>query len=206
MSDEFRLPLVLDGPSVSSLVVGGGSVAERKVRGLLAGGASVRVLALDVRPTLHALAADDQRLTIVEDQYAAAAIDDAMLVVAATDDSALNRRIALDARERRRLVIVADAPEEGNCITPAVHRTGSLLVAVSAGGVPGAAARVRDAIAARFDERYGSAMSELRALRRRLLAAGDRVRWQQASDALIGDEFCDSVERGSLADRMAAWP
>ena len=205
MSDEFQLPLVLDGRSVSALVVGGGNVAERKVRGLLAGGATVRVVALDVRPALQALAADHRRLTTVEGSYDPGVIGDAMLVVAATDDAALNRRIALDARERRRLVIVADAPEEGNCITPAVHRTGSLLVAVSAGGVPGAAARVRDAIAARFDERYGAAMSELRALRRRLLGSGDRTGWQHASEALIGDEFCDSVERGSLADRMAAW-
>ena len=205
MSDDFRLPLVLDGRSVSALVIGGGTVAERKVRGLLAGGASVRVVGLTVRASIRAIAADDERLTIVEGAYDPTAIDEAMLVVAATDDSALNRRIALDASERRRLVIVADAPEEGNCITPAVHRTGSLLVAVSAGGVPAAAARVRDAIAARFDERYGAAMSELRALRRRLLASGDRARWQQASEVLLGDEFCNSVERGSLADRMAAW-
>jgi precorrin-2 dehydrogenase/sirohydrochlorin ferrochelatase len=205
MSDEFRLPLVLDGRSVSALVVGGGTVAERRVRGLLAGGARVRVVALTVRPSLAALAAEGQRLTIVEGPYDTRVIDDAMLVVAATDDSVLNRRIALDAREQRRLVTVADAPEEGNCITPAVHRAGSLLVAVSAGGVPAAAARVRDAIAARFDERYGAAMNELRALRQRLLATGDRSRWQHASDALIGEEFCDSVERGSLSDRMSAW-
>lgn len=205
MSDEFRLALVLDGRAVAALVVGGGPVAERKVRGLLDAGASVRVLAASIQPSLADLATDDVPLTISRDSYAAGSIEDATLVVAATDDPALNRRIALDARARRLLVLVVDAPDEGNCITPAVHRTGSLLVAVSAGGVPGAAARVRDAIAARFDERYAAAMKELRGLRRRLLAAGQRARWRQASDQLIGEEFCDSVERGTLAERMTAW-
>jgi siroheme synthase (precorrin-2 oxidase/ferrochelatase) len=101
--------------------------------------------------------------------------------------------------------MVADAPEEGNCIAPAVHRSGPLLIAVSAGGLPGAAARVRDAIAARFDARYGAAVRELRAMRRRLLDAGERSRWTEAADELIGDEFCDSVERGTLEERMTTW-
>jgi siroheme synthase (precorrin-2 oxidase/ferrochelatase) len=102
-------------------------------------------------------------------------------------------------------VNVADAPEEGNSATVAAHRSGPLVVGVSAGGVPGAAARVRDEIARRFDGRYGEALATLGAVRRRLLAAGEAEAWRAAEQALLGDDFCASVEDGSFAVRAAGW-
>ena len=62
----------------------------------------------------------------------------------------------------------------------AVHRSGDVTIAVSAGGVPGAAARIRDAIAERFDGRYERAVSALRGLRSRLQTGGGR---ESGSDA-----------------------
>jgi siroheme synthase (precorrin-2 oxidase/ferrochelatase) len=86
----------------------------------------------------------------------------------------------------------------------AVHRSGDVTIAVSAGGVPGAAARIRDAIAERFDGRYERAVSALRGLRSRLLNDGPRE-WHDAAPALLGDDFCKSVEDGSLADKVESW-
>ena len=82
-------------------------------------------------------------------------------VIAATNDAALNATIARDAAEKGKLVNVVDAPELGSYITPAVHRTGDVVVAVSAGGVPTAAARIRDSIGAPVDQRYADAVREL---------------------------------------------
>jgi hypothetical protein len=70
--------------------------------------------------------------------------------------------------------------------------------------VPGAAARIRDAIAERFDSRYGQAVSALRGLRSKLIAGGDN-RWHDAAPKLIGDDFCSSVEDGSLAEKVDSW-
>lgn len=205
MSDDFRLPLVLDGSAISVLVVGGGEIGLRKARGFLDAGCRVRVLAVEPHAALTELARRETRLAITTGRYDAGALEDATLVVAATDDRDVNAKVARDARGRGRLVLVVDAPEEGNCITPAVHRAGPLLVAVSASGLPAAAARVRDEIAARFDERYAAAVAELRSLRRELLAAGARGRWREACDELIDDAFCESVERETLAERVASW-
>ena len=72
---------------------------------------------------------------------------------------------------------------------------------MSSGGVPGAAARIRDAIAERFDGRYERAVSALRGLRSRLIADGDD-KWRAAAPQLFGDDFCCSVEDGSLADKV----
>lgn len=205
MSGTFGLPLVVDGSQISALVVGGGSVATRKVLALRDGGATVRVRAPRVSEELITRAAGDERLLIERRGYDDTAIGDAMIVVAATDDRSLNIRIAADARRALRLVLVAGEPEAGNCAMPAVHRSGDLVVAVASGGVPRASARVRDALARRLDNRYAAAIRAVARLRHRLLAADDRAAWRAAADVLLADDFCESVENGAFSERLAAW-
>jgi siroheme synthase-like protein len=205
VSASFGLPLMLDGTSVKALVVGGGSVATRKVSALREGGAHVRVRAPVLASGLAALAAADEHIVIERSSYDDEAIGDATLVVAATDDRTVNARVASDARSRGRLTLVADDPSSGSCIMPAVHRSGELVVAVASGGVPGASVRVRDALARRLDGRYATAVRELAGLRQRLLRERDPGRWRAAASALLGDDFCESVENGAFSERLAAW-
>jgi siroheme synthase-like protein len=199
------LPLMLDGASVSALVVGGGAVATRKVAALVEAGATVRVIAPEISPELEALALRAATLSLMRNRYASEQLGDALLVVAATNDARLNARIAADARAGGRLVNVVDAPELGNFVTPAVHRSGDVVVAVSTGGVPGAASRIRDAIARSIGESYGAAVRELSTLRRALIDGGQRERWIEASHSLVGAEFCRDVESGEFAARVAEW-
>jgi precorrin-2 dehydrogenase/sirohydrochlorin ferrochelatase len=198
-------PLVLDGETLSALVVGGGRVAHRKVRSLLAAGADVRVVAPEVCDELLQLAVAGDRLTLSHRSYEPRDLDDALLIIAATGDSALNARVAGDARARGRLVNVVDAPELGNCVTPAAHVAGDIVIAVSAGGVPSIAARIRDEIADRFDARYASIVSQLSRTRRQLIDAGARERWQALVAAVVDEGFCQAVEAGELAARIAPW-
>lgn len=205
MNRAFALPLVVDGSQISALVVGGGVVATRKVLSLRDGGARVRVRAPQVSDELIQRSAGDERLLIERRPYDVGAIGDAMLVVAATDDRALNVRIAADARRAHRFVLVAGEPTAGNFAMPAVHRSGDLVVAVTSGGVPRASARVRDALAKRLDNRYAAALRAVARLRQRLLADNDRAAWHAAADALLAEDFCESVENGAFSERLAAW-
>jgi precorrin-2 dehydrogenase/sirohydrochlorin ferrochelatase len=147
----------------------------------------------------------ERRHRLDERPYANGDIGDAVLVVAATNDRATNAAVADDARRLHRLVNVADAPETGTFASMATHRAGHLVVGVSAGGVPGAAARIRDAIAARFDSRYAAALELLGALRRSHLARGDGGTWRALSASAVDERFCDAVEQGTLDDRVATW-
>jgi siroheme synthase (precorrin-2 oxidase/ferrochelatase) len=88
---------------------------------------------------------------------------------------------------------------------PAVHRSGELVVAVMSGGVPRASSRVRDALATRLDGRYATAIRELSRLRQRLLARDGRDAWHSAAQALLAEDFCESVESGAFSERLAAW-
>jgi siroheme synthase-like protein len=196
-------PIALHGERVTAVVIGGGSVGTRKALALLDAGAQVRVVSPDVTPEL-AEAERGRRLSIARESYRPGQLDQATVVIAATDSREVNARIAVDAHARGKLVNITDFPDEGNFHTMALHRSGDVTIAVSAGGVPGAAARIRDAIAERFDERYGRAVSALRGLRLRLIAAGDE-RWRDAAPKLIADDFCSSVEDGSFTEKVDTW-
>ena len=200
MSD---FPIALHGERLSAVVIGGGSVGTRKALALVEAGAQVRIVSPEITSGLED-AERARRLTVLRESYRAEQLDGATLVIAATDSREVNAQIAVDAHSRGRLVNITDFPDEGNFHTMALHRSGDVTIAVSAGGVPGAAARIRDAIAERFDARYGRAISALRGLRSRLIAGGDE-RWPDAAPKLLADDFCSSVEDGSFSRKVESW-
>jgi siroheme synthase-like protein len=196
-------PIALHGERLTAVVVGGGRVGTRKALALADAGAQVTVVAPEVSPELDE-AARTHRVTIVHAEYSAEQIEGAMLVVAATNSREINARLALDANRHGKLVNITDFPDEGNFHTMALHRSGDVTIAVSAGGVPGAASRIRDAIAERFDGRYERAISALRGLRTRLIARGGED-WREAAPELLADDFCTAVEDGSFSKRVESW-
>lgn len=165
----------------------------------------MHVVAPEISEELQSRAPQSDRLRLTCARFDQQHYGDALLVVVATNDDATNARIASEASAMGRLVNVASAPERGNCVTPAVHRANGVTIAVSADRVPSAAARIRDRIAGIVDSRYAAAVRELSSLRATLLGASQRERWTAANEALIGDDFCRSVESGDFVAKVAAW-
>jgi siroheme synthase-like protein len=200
MSD---FPIALHGERVTAVVFGGGPVGTRKALALVEAGASVTVVSPTINSDLEE-AERQRRLTVMREGYRTEQLERATLVVAATDSREINAQIAVDANARGKLVNITDYPDEGNFHTMAVHRSGDITIAVSSGGVPGAAARIRDAIAERFDARYEQAVSVLRGLRSDSIKRGDDS-WRTASNNLLGEDFCESVEDGSFKEKVDSW-
>jgi siroheme synthase-like protein len=197
-------PLMLDGSTLTAVIVGGGAVAARKASALVESGAHVRIVAPAIAPELETLSRESP-IEIVRDRYSKKHLGDARFVIAATNDDAVNAEVASDAKALGRLVNVASAPAAGNCVTPAVHRAGDVVVAVSAGGVPAAAARIRDDLARKLDNRYADAVKELSSLRRSLIDRDQREQWSSATAALLDDDFCRRVESGLFGEAVAEW-
>ncbi len=129
------------------VVVGGGAVGERKLRGLLGAGAAVRLISPAATPDLRALA-NSGAITWHARPYQPGDVSGARLVFAATDQRAVNAQVADDAAALGLLCNVADDPRAGDFHLPAVYREPGLLVAVSTAGVsPARAKRLRDQIA-----------------------------------------------------------
>jgi uroporphyrin-III C-methyltransferase/precorrin-2 dehydrogenase/sirohydrochlorin ferrochelatase len=133
---------MLDLTGRRAVVVGGGRVALRRARALLAAGALVRVIAPRVDPALAGL-----ELTVSRREYRDGDLAGAWLAHAATDDPAVNARVAADAQRLRIWCVRADDAAASAAWTPAVATHGEITVAVTAGGDPGRAKRLRAAIA-----------------------------------------------------------
>lgn len=163
-------PINLDVQGRSCLVVGGGAVGTRKVGTLLACGARVTVVSLEVTPALSDLAAEG-RILLERRAYQAADVEGRFLVIGATNDETLNRRVHADAEGCGCLCNIADRPALCNFILPAIVQQGDLTVAISTSGKsPAFAKHVRLQIESLFGPEYGVFLTLMGAIRTRLLA------------------------------------
>jgi cobalt-precorrin 5A hydrolase/precorrin-3B C17-methyltransferase len=139
-------------PNTLAVVVGGGPVGERKVHGLLAAAAQVRLVSPAATPQLQ-LWAEQGRLHWTRRPFEPGDLAGANLAFAATNQRSVNAQVGREARSRGLLCNVADQPEEGTFHVPAVHRRPDLVVAVSSTGEsPRRARQIRDKIARWLEE------------------------------------------------------
>jgi uroporphyrin-III C-methyltransferase/precorrin-2 dehydrogenase/sirohydrochlorin ferrochelatase len=139
-------PILLDLTGRRVVVVGGGSVAVRRVPPLVAAGALVEVFAPELRPELA-----DFGASLHDRAYRAGDLAGAWLVLACTDHPDVNAAVAEDAEGLRIWCVRADAADGGTARVPAVARSGPLTVAVNAGDDPRLAVELRDAIRLQLD-------------------------------------------------------
>ena len=176
-------PIFLDLADRPCLVVGGGPVAEGKVRGLLAAGARVTVVSPTLTPALAALVAEGH-LAHERREYTPGDLAGAALAFAATGDRAVSRAIRSEGRERGVWVNAADDAEHCDFLLPAVLRRGPLAVAVSSGGASPALTRaVRDELERYFPADFGGFVEVVAEVRRELRERGAPVtaeRWRSA--------------------------
>ena len=193
-------PAFLNVQGRRCVVVGGGEVAERKVRALLASGASVTVVAPSVAPAI-ARFAESGDLTLRRRGFEAGDAAGALLVFAATDVPEVNAAVLREARAAGALVNVADDPRSGDFHVPAMVRRGDVVVAISTGGrSPSFARHLRLDLESWLTTERVELADLLAEVRRELQAGGSNPapeRWRQA----VGPDLVAVLRAG---DRVAA--
>jgi len=151
------------------LVVGGGSVAERKVEALLQSGAAVRVVSPDLTENLSALALQN-RIQYRKGEFAESDLEGVWLVVSATDDHAVNEQVHKSATARRIFCNVVDDRSLCSFIAPAIIARGDIQIAVSTGGAsPALAQKIRDEIASLIGPEYADLLELLAEVRQEVM-------------------------------------
>jgi siroheme synthase-like protein len=179
-------PIFLELADRKCLVVGGGNVAEGKVRGLLDAAASVTVLSPTLTPALEALRIAG-RIDWLQREYADGDLDGYEVCMVATDDGAVNAAVAAEGKRRRVWVNAADDPQHCDFILPSVIRRGDVVVAASTGGAsPALARRLREELTDFLADDFELLAELLKAVRaevRRRKLTIDAETWQTAIDA-----------------------
>jgi uroporphyrin-III C-methyltransferase / precorrin-2 dehydrogenase / sirohydrochlorin ferrochelatase len=166
MDELFPIFLKLAGRRC--LVVGGRSVAETKMQGLLRSGAEVRVVASQASPAICDAARSGQ-ITLDERAFSPSDLAGVFLVVAATNSIELHEQIFRHCQQAGILCNVVDEPERCDFYYPAVVRRGALQVAISTGGhSPFLAQRLRHELEEQFGPEYSAWIEEIGRQRRDL--------------------------------------
>ncbi len=191
MKEGYYILLGLQGRRC--VVIGGGSLATRKVEALCRCGADVHI----VSPSFCDILSKRTDVTLHQKEYDKSDIEGAVLAFACTDDNELNRRIAEDCKQERVLCNVVDDPEWCDFTVPAVLKRGPIQIAVGTGGAsPYLAGRLRDLIAGWLDRAYEPFARRLAALRPLIL---ERIPQQDQRRALFqqlaGRESFDRFKR-----------
>jgi precorrin-2 dehydrogenase / sirohydrochlorin ferrochelatase len=165
-------PIYLDITSRRCIVVGGGDVAERKVRRLIECGAHVVIIGKAVTPELEVMIREG-RIDQIHDDYDEVYIHDAFLVIGATDRDEVNARISADARKRGIMINIVDDPDRCDFILPSLFQQGDLSIAISTGGKsPALAKKIREDMEGIYGPEYLTLLNVLGKLRERIMIRG----------------------------------
>ena len=150
----------------SVVVIGGGRVAARRAATLLKAGAYVRAVARQFCAEM--IAAQNDRLEVIERPYEPSDLAGAFIAIAATDDPEINAAVCADAAVARILCNNVSQPEGGDFTFPAVAQRGRVTIAVdSAGASPAFSARLLNELMATVDPRAADAAETLALIRER---------------------------------------
>lgn len=159
-------PMFVDLEGRRCAVVGGGPIAEGRVRTLLEAGAVVRLVSPQVTSGLARMIADGAVADHRERTYRPEDLEGCFLVIAATNLEPVNRMVWQDAEARNVICNVVDAPSLCTFTVPSVVRRGELALAVSTGGAsPVVAKHIRRELGAMYGPEWGALIALLREMR-----------------------------------------
>jgi len=178
-------PIFLNLQGKKCVVVGGGTVALRKVITLLDCGADITVIS----PKPHAEMSKlfkNKAIQLIRRSYEPGDLGGATLSIAATHVKKINRKVAEEAKKKGILVNVVDDSEPSDFIIPSSFRRGDLSVAVSTSGrSPAFAKKIRAKLEKNIGIEYAYLLSLVAEIRSKIKKKGLRVSaktWQESLD------------------------
>lgn len=139
-------PLFIDLNGKKCVVIGGGTVAARKVETLLQFGARLTVVSPEATPGI-AEREKEGRVAHVKREYVHGDLEGAFLAIAASSDSSVNAEVYVEASERGIPVNVADDPAKCSFVFPSTVVRGEFSIGIATSGLyPALSRRVREII------------------------------------------------------------
>lgn len=133
MNKKLYYPVALDIQNRVIKIIGGGNVAQRKVKILLSFEPKIKIISPDLTIGLKSLVRK-KKITYLKRIYKKGDLKDVFLVIAATSDNKVNQNVYREAKRRKILINVVDNSKLSNFISPAVLEKKGLMITVSSHG------------------------------------------------------------------------
>jgi len=190
-------PIYLSLHNKKCLVIGGGKVAERKVKSLLECGAKVWIVSPSLTKSLTILFKREQ-IRWLNREYISDDLEGCFLVISATDDSDINKKIADDCLTRNIPVNVVDIPDKCSFICPSVVRRGDLCIAISTSGKsPMLSKGIRKKLEELFGIEYEEYLDLLGILRKKIIQdVPDIQSRKKIFECLVNSDILQNIKDG----------
>ncbi|MDH5389494.1 MAG: siroheme synthase CysG, partial [Gammaproteobacteria bacterium] len=186
------LPIFVQIKQRPCLVVGGGSIAARKVALLRKAEGAVTVVSPELCSELSELAAEG-KIQYRAKMFSAEDMDDCVIVIAATDQQDVNEQVSALAHEKKLPVNVVDNPDLCSFIMPSMVDRSPVQIAISTGGTSPVLARlIRTKLEGMIPAAYGRLGALAESFRDKVKAAFPNVESRRV--------FWESVLEGRIAE------
>lgn len=126
-------PICINIQNKKIVIIGGGLIAERKIKGLLQYNVKIILVSPDLTNYLEKLV-KEKRIKYINKKYSAKVIKNAFLLFACTSDSNVNKKIFSNVTRQKIMVNVCDKTKLCDFISPAVVKRNGLTIAISTDG------------------------------------------------------------------------
>lgn len=194
-------PIMVDLTDRQVLVVGGGSVAGRKIKTLLEYGAVVNVVSRELSPEIKEYI-DSGKIRYLGEEFSLLFLKGMFLVIAATDDMKLNHRISQASEEKGMLINAVDQPADCNFIVPSIVKRGDLIIAASTSGKsPALAKKIRKQLTDYFGEEYEVFLRMMGRIRNEVLESGlDQKENSRIFHQIVDSGLFDAIKESKFDD------
>ncbi len=196
-------PMLLNIEYKTAVIVGGGHVAEQKVKALLPTKANIIVVSPEVTAQLKVYI--EQGIVAWRQKYFEPSdVNDATIIFAATDKQEVNDAVE-EATQHWQLLSRADAQGRVDFINPAVVRRGNLILTISTSGAsPKLTRQVKEEIAQRYGDEYEPYVAFLGEARKKVLATLKGEEKKALLADLLNPQILQWTKQGEI-EKCHAW-
>ncbi|SEB13747.1 precorrin-2 dehydrogenase / sirohydrochlorin ferrochelatase [Thalassobacillus cyri] len=206
---KSNYPIVLNVIGKKAIVIGGGTVAERKIIKLKEAGAHVTV----VSPKVTGFLKDwiiNKEIEWVKKTFETADVKHAFIVVAATNDNEVNFQV-FQSTHKNQLINIIDDPYHSNFIVPSTLYRGKLTISISTSGAsPALSRKIKNELSDKYDDCYEEYLDFLFECRLKIQEEiDDTVQKRKIFKALLNEEFLEMTRKSKYELReerfLALW-
>jgi uncharacterized protein len=164
-------PIFLKLEQLSSLIIGGGYVGNEKLTAVLQNSpkASITLVATVISEEIKELTKNYPNVILIERPYQISDIDGHDIIIAALNDSTVSEQVSIDAKQKGKLVNVADKPALCDFYLSSVVQKGNLKIAISTNGKsPTIAKRIKEVLNETLPAELDAVLDNMQSIRNKI--------------------------------------
>ncbi|RIN17693.1 NAD(P)-binding protein [Mammaliicoccus vitulinus] len=200
------VPLNIDLTNKQIKVIGGGKIAERRVKALLNSDATIHIISPDLTDNLYQLYLDE-KIIWYKKSFESKDLDNAELIISATNQEEVNDVIKKSAPIHSLINMVGDA-QGGNVIFPGTLKRGKLQISVtSTGASPKLVSNILNDLDKQYPIDYAEYVDFLYECRIIIKSLDlEKAKKNQLLESILSDQYFDEDEQEKLTNWLKRQP